>query len=682
MDSLKPGFRHVRKTRRNRVTNIIKRMEYDKDPQTAELLRLSQEDMFNFKRSITPMMEERELLIQKALSAELPLLEKARIQAAKGDPNKVKDAYYYDKKLLKHFHRRMSTHGQDISAELHTMKQLHELKEDDEARRRRRASQFSLSDYDEERGFSDEPISVPVEPERYATQMTPETLEEAIELEYDLLRERKRNRRRKILEDWDERHEPPAVSELRVFELSHRMQVRWPLLRKLTGEDGEDQAWRLPSQWIPKFDPSKNTAIADTAAMPRVLINAAAETCLQLWEGCPSTNNAEQHLTVKTIYHRHCPPLISPSIWTYPGNVVCFMNRVGTLDVLNRHPFDREAWWVTRFSLPESFMKRVPAGYSLSATPLGAGHLALFCFQRQVNPNVKVAPLGACWIVPKAELSTGANVVSLPPVPMNYYKPFSAKDNLFVIGFDHHSDSHYTILALVWETPETPVWQETEMTTLPVYWSEDNLIGDSPETMHREGTASICVAEDQSKIFITAPTATGQHLLIIDTETWDFVDEPTTAPPAWGVALMHDPVHNRLILAGGIGHSVPEPIVRTVSLDTFDWKILRPETTPYLGAYAGAFPIGPGSFAVVGGFWRTGLRNQQIQPSSSITILHTTNCNDFRMQTLLEKLGPKYMPEGPSEEVEELEGEGELDGEESEFNLDGEDAVNTTFKKS
>lgn len=687
MGPLTSGMRRVLKRRRLRVTNAIKDMEYDDDPQMAELLRLAQEDMFNFKRSLGPTMEERGSLLEKALSTELPLLERARIQAAKGDPSKVRESNYYDKELLKRFNRRMGTHGQDISAELAKMESLEGLQEDDEARRRRRASQFSLSEYDEENGFSDEPIEIPGDTEDLPTRMSPATFEEAMQLETDLLHERIKARVSHVEGIWSAFWTPQTESLRRHARppFTSRMLQRYPSLRKWWKDD--ERAWRRPAEWHENYNPSTNLRLTDGVSMNRGLVASAAKTSLQLWEGCPSMEDVGQPIVAVTVSENTSSPAISPSIWTYPGNLVCFMDRRGHLDIFSRHAFDRDAWWITRYNLPEAFLKRIPSGYDLSASPLGENHIALFSYQSNYNPNVQVAPLGAAWIVPKAELSTGANIVSLPPVPLPYFKPFSAKEHLFAIGYNHHSDSHYKILALVWDTPDSASWQETEMKNkVPLYWSSEILIGDYPESLYREGTASVCTAEDQSKIFITAPSSTGQYLLVIDTETWDFVEEASTVPPAWGAAVVHDHLNDRLVLAGGIGHSNPEPLVRAVNLSTFDWQILRREgETPRLGAYGGAFPIGPGSFAVIGGFWRSGIKKMHMQPASTITVLHTTDCFDYRIDTMIEKLAPFYYPDGVPEVNEKgeiiEEGEELEEGEEVEFIEEEEAAVNTNKPK-
>lgn len=680
MRHLKRGTRKVFKKRRIRLTSAMRDVEHNDNTQMDELYRLSQEDMFHSKKGHISAMEERKQLIDAGLNAEAPLLERARIQAAKGNPDNVTEDNYYDKALLARYHRRVSNLSQDIDYELATMQKLKESEEDDEARRRRRNSQFNLNEYDEEAGYPEEGFIIPDTGKEYQTPLMSvyETFADAVEAEGEMIDVRAQSRRQMLKKRWALNwRQYGAKTSSHKPTLYTRMLRRFSWLRNRWDDD--DRCWRTPNDWHKNYSPSTSgLRLTDAVRLHQDLVQSAGKTAIQFWEGCSSMEEVEQPIGTARLSECMAPPAISPSMWTYPGNLVCFMDRLGRLDLYRRHAFDRQAWWTGRLKLPETFLSRIPKGYDLSAVQVGANHIAMFSYQQYFQATQIKSPLGACWMVPKAELSSGKNVVSLPTVPLHYYKPFSAKDSLFVIGYNHHTDSNYKILSLKWDTPETASWQETDMKTLPLHWIPEVLMGDYPESLYREGTASICVAEDHSKIFITAPYSGGQNILTIDTETWDFHLESCAIPPVWGAALMHDHLNDRLILAGGLGHVCPEPIIRAVNLSTMVWQIHRPARSPSLGAYAGAFPIGPGSFAIIGGFWRTGHKNLNLQPSTSVIALHTTDCDVYRFETLLQKYAPVYFPDGVPDDLEaamkgesgpKIEGSEDSPAEDAEFDV-------------
>jgi hypothetical protein len=272
---------------------------------------------------------------------------------------------------------------------------------------------------------------------------------------------------------------------------------------------------------------------------------------------------------------------------------------------------------------------------------------------------------------------------------LRYYKPFSAKNSLFVIGYDDPSDEHYQVLVLDWgsggegkeklkkvekvekdekdekvnqfekfdhfeklekaEEVEKVVlgkdatWRTTAIDSIPLVWTQNILIQDYPESIHLEGTTSICKTSDDSHIFIMAPSKQGMTLFIIDTTTWDFHVEEMSCPPVWGASMVHDPLHDTLILAGGLGIYNPEPIIRTLYLGTFEWGVDRSTEKVYtLPAYAASFPLGPGSFGIIGGFWRTGIKTQNIQPLAAIHILHSTSFGEFQRNYYFNKYFTQY----------------------------------------
>lgn len=646
--------------------------EAQDDTQMDELLRLAQEDIYAMKRGYIEHKSELEKLYEGVLKKDPDYLEKELLQQAKGDVDNITEDMQIDKEIQRRHWRKLGNTMADVIEETKVMRGVKDLKEDDEAKRRRRANAFSLAEFDEERGYSDEAIEIPDKVDYGPLETQPPTFDLMVDQEADMLVERLENRMQSLNEAWREHWTPKGtkIGEDGKPDFWTRILRRYPSLRKGWADD--DRCWRRPDDWHQLYSPSSRLRLTDGTRLHRDLVELAYANSLKAWEACPSTQDVDLPIETTLISELLAPPAISPSIWTYPGNLVCFMDKRGTLDFYQRHSFDRDVWWAKRLQMPDSFLKQIPEDYDISAVQVGDHHLAIFSYQRFFYDNVPTSPYGACWMVPKAELSTGANVLNLPHVPLKYYTPFAAKDALFVIGYDSHKDSHYTILALRWNSDTVATWEPAETQPLPLFWPSEVLIGDYPESLYRLGTASICTSQDESQVFITVPTDAGQNIISIDCATLNFTLEPCSVPPVWGASLIHDALHNRLILAGGLGIYSPEPIIRCVDLFSGEWYVERGGSAPNLGAYAGSFPIGPGSFAIVGGFWYTGHKKLNLQPSTAITLIETTDAGDYRFDELLRKFGPVYFPNGLPEEGAE---EGELadaapgSPEESEFDV-------------
>ena len=647
------------------MTNKIKAIRFETgDPHMDEVIRLSQEDFFDFKRDIPITLDELETYTKNLLSEEEALLERARIQAAKGKVENVTRKNYYDKELLRIYHRRMGHITKEVAQEAAALASLKELKEDDEAKRRRRASTFSLREFDEERGYTDDYVEIEDDDELKHTTSTPATYDEAITKAFEESTLRTLARVEDLDKQWEALWTIKIKPGKKKPDYQTRFLRRWAWMRKNWNDD--ERCWRRPTDWHVHYNPGEALRLTDGVQLPKDLVTAAFKTSMQLWEGCKSMEEVGKPVEWSVKSELRSAPAISPSVWTYPGGLVCFMNRRGILDIYRHHVFDRDVWWVARLKLPEAFTKRIPEDYDISATQVGPDHIALFTYQRFFWNNKTEKRFGECWFVPKTELSTGNGAVTLPSVPLHYYKPFSCKGALFVIGYNHHTDPHYKILSLDWKNPEA-TWKETLMNSLPVFFSKDALIGDYPESLYREGTASITNAADESFIYITAPAVNGQAVLGINTETWDFKMDICSIPPVWGSALIHDPDNDRLLLAGGIGLNCPEPLIRGVNLSSGEWEIHRSDSPCALTAYAGSFPVSPGSFAVVGGFWRTGHKQMNLQPCALVSLIETTDPDDFRLEKIWQERGLEYFPDGvlPEEDPAEF-----LDAETAEDDLE------------
>ena len=631
--------RRVKKKRAKLLENAMHMLENFDDPQSDELLRLSQEDLYQMKRTHMVDLSERRKMYSDMLEEEDAVLRKARLQLAEGKVAGTGAQVYFDKRMMNLHRRRLTNMQADIQFEVLEMQANRDLKEDEETRRKRRAKQFKLAEYDESQGFPDEPYEIPDNIEYTSTTVSPESLEAKIDMELNMIKERTAGRTKAFQDSWKKLWRQEGASKDRPASLSFwtKLLKRYPSIRKRWTDD--DRCWRSPEEWHENYNTSLGPRLTDGVLIPTKLVEKAELTAFGVWsEATPVATDVVVH----HISNLLSPPTISPSIWTYPGNIVCLMNRRGALDLYRRHELDRDVWWIGRLKLAQAFLDKIPPGMDLSAIQVGDNHLAIFSFQRFFQAST-LNPYGACWMVPKAELSEGSNVVTLPHVPLRYYKPISARGILFVLGYNDPSDLHYQLLSLKWKDGAPSEWIETDMShTLPVVWTDQVRLQDYPESIYLEGTASVCVAQDESAIFVTAPTSEGQAVLVIDTHTWDFHVEKSNVPPVWGCSLIHDNINHCLILAGGIGHMSPEPILRYFNLADSSWSVQSKPNSAPLPAYAATFPIGHGSHAIVGGFWRTGHKKFNLQPTASIFALHATPAAEFQHEYLHTMYSPRY----------------------------------------
>jgi len=639
--------------------------EYD-DPQEDELLRLSQGDLYTMKRNHIGDIQEKHKLYQEMLDKEDAVLRKARLQVTEGKVIGTGPQLYFDDRMMSLHRRRLSNMQMDIHFEEMEMLSRRELKEDEETRGKRRAKQFKLAEYDESEGFPEELGEIPDEIEYGPTHVTPESFEEKMDMELKLIEERIDTRSTGLQQDWSERwmQEGATKDQRSNLSLWTRLLKRYPKLRQRWTDD--DRCWREPVEWHEHYTASTASRLTDGVVIPNGLVEKAEMTALELWSDAPRISE-EEEADLHHISNLFSPPSITPSIWTYPGNLVCLMNRRGALDIYRRHELDRDVWWVGRLSLAKDFLDKIDPGMDLSAVEVGQHHLAIFSFQRFFMPTKLPRPFGACWMVPKAELAQGSNVTRLPHVPLHYYTPISAKGTLFVLGYNDSRDRFYKLLSLKWDGASPSEWVETEMShSLPIVWTENAEIKDYPESIHLMGTASMCVAQDESAIFITAPTTEGQVILTINTTTWDFHVDQCAIPPVWGCSLIHDEIRQRLILAGGIGYMAPEPIVRYFNLLDSTWSVQATSNKLPLPAYGISFPIGYGSHAIVGGFWRTGHKKFNLQPTASIFALHTSPGLEFQEESLYRMYSGQYGEEVAPKEGDQAESQAESQAEDEE----------------
>jgi hypothetical protein len=632
--------RRVYKKSRTRISRLAARMEEDENSYTDEITRLSQEDVYTLKRTVAQSSSDQFKALSGVFSAEDELLHQKRLQLMKGKVSGNAVDRYHDTELMGHHRRRLHNLIREITADQMDTRASRKLKEGDEELMARRDKRIQWSVFDEDREFSDEIIEIPDEEEYEGTRNSPSTFEERLEYECSQMDDRKEFREAFIERKWGHRWRVPSTRKKGV-RLSRftRWLKKYKWLRDQWDDDG--RSWRQPSDFHTFFTSSTATRLTDSWDVPEELVTAAHDVGLSLWKKAPPLDIEQSYLNVCGLSQLTAPPSVAPSVWTYPGNLVCLMNKRGDLDIYRRHAIDRDVWWVARMKLAKSFLDLIPPDRDLSATPVGDSHLAIFSFQRSFLPT-KTDPFGSCWLVPKSDLVNGTGTIPLPFVPLEYFKPFSAKEKLFVIGYHHYKDKHYKVLTLVKSEEGNYSWDDAQIDGLPIYWTDAVLMQDFPESTHLEGSASIVIKEDESAIFITAPNEMGQSLITIDTNTWEYNLEQFPIPPVWGGSLVHDSAQNRLILAGGLGYYCPEPIVRVLHLDTNVWSIANGFEPLPLPAYGAAFPIGPGSYAIVGGLWRTGERKQNLQPLSGITLIETTDVEDFLCEHFYEKFHNEY----------------------------------------
>jgi hypothetical protein len=658
--------KRVKKKVQMRLEGLVEAVEHMDESHMDELFRLGQEDVFNMKRQVLRDMQEREKLSSAALSEEEANMQKDRLAVTQGKLENLTAERLLDKDMMKLHRRRLMALNMDITMEELEMMARREAKEDDEARRSRRANAFRLSEYDAERGHVDEYFEVP-DDEKYneTTRNTMESLEAQMEHEGKMLVERREARIRYMKRRWQ-----------RYWARENRGKLSWmtwalktfPRIRAAWTDD--DRCWRSPQEWHTYYNLALPSRLTDSVFIKKSLIEAAHKTALSLWEECePTTTTIE----TKRISAFQCAPTIAPSRWDYPGNLVCLMDRHGRLDIWRRNPVDRDAWFIGRLKLSDSLLRLIPPGYGISGVQLGESHLALFVTQLDYLPT-RPNPNGSAWLVPKDSLATGDGVLPLPSVPLAYFKPYSVKDKLLAIGYNSPKDPFYKVYALdrgEGQNFENSSWLLTDINTLPIYFVNSVLIDDYPESMHKLGTTSICTAADESKIFITVPSKVGQCILTIDTETWDFNLQEFAIPPVWGSTMFHDPDFNRLILAGGSGHSCPEPLVRALDLDAVAWTIERSHKPLHMGAYGTGFEVGPGSYVMVGGFWRSGYKKFNLQPSSSVILFETTPFDDFLTEHFYDMYIDRYAAAKDTDALEEgaENVEPELEFDDSQFDM-------------
>lgn len=568
---------------------------------------------------------------QEIAETEQKELEKMELQLAKGNLDNLTDEALMNEQMLDRHRRRVSNQFQDYMYEVAMMNALDKRGgEGPDERRARRATSFKLTDWDEASGYSDEPFEVPDTIKYAETSHTKSTLDATIEAELEWSTNRSNHRIEAQEAEWNGRWTINGKQDKKGLKLPFmtKMLKKHAWMRQYWVDDG--RCWRVPDEWHENWHSGLRTRLTDGTLLPNHIFAAAYRNAMKVWESCPLV---DKPLGVQLRSTLMMPPSVSPSMWSYPGNITVLMNRRGQLDCFRVHALDRDVWWFGRLDLPKEVLDSIPLGFNIAAVPYGQDHLIFFTFQRVFLPT-RDDPYGSCVQVRKSRLSEFEIERRFPPVPLAYFKPFSANKTVFVLGYEHSYDTHYKLLILDVDDKDNAIWKETTI-SLPLYWTEAVSAQDYPDTIRTEGTASICVTQDEAKVFVAVPDAEGMSIAIIDAASGDYQLEHFAVPPVWGASLFYDAPFNRLIMAGGLGVNSPEPLVRTLNLDDLTWHVLPADPIRPLPAYAASVNIGPSAFGVLGGLWLTGHKGVSLQPMTSIHIIHASDHEEEKRRRIL-----------------------------------------------
>lgn len=281
--------------------------------------------------------------------------------------------------------------------------------------------------------------------------------------------------------------------------------------------------------------------------------------------------------------------LIRPSFWSY-DDIYCIMGKRG--DLLFYQKINRGLEYLYSDRLSKRMFK--PRMGEVLAIPCINDELLFFI--RNHNRAKSEA-----FFIPKGVIFDSDAVkkkrkISYPP--MSVFKPFTVKDAIFVMGVESESDAFYKIMFYDYELDS---WREVNLDRkIPYYQPGPDVLMRKGPTFWTDGTMSLAINDDESKIYILAPMFTNSLLIEIDTDTWTstFTFLPIPSLVAASCAVDND----KLLICGGHTPVVTSQVIVYVDLETKKCTIPNQygNSYPFVGD-ASIFKITDGHFSLMGG---------------------------------------------------------------------------------